>query len=962
MIKQSMKYFLSLIIFFGYLVAGSTGKIGGRIVDEKTGDPLVGVNIIVAGTMLGAASSIDGSFMIINIPPGRYSVSASMIGYKKYTITDVNVSVDRTTRLEFDLSETIIEGEEITVVAKRKTVELDRTNSASYINRSEIELLPVTSLEDIIQLQAGVVSDAGGDLHIRGGRSREIAYMIDGIPVTDNYSQSGGSMVEIENNFIEELQVITGTFNAEYGSAQSGVVNVVTKMPGTKYEGSIEQLMGGFYSPNKPQYIALDTFQPTSEKEIKISFSGPLLNLKKLGKIGFFLNGRLIDSNGWLNGERRYMPEDGWEIAVYREWYSATFDPKDPLIIPIPDSLHTGDGKIIPMDWEKTVNMNLKLVYKPLPSLTFSLNSFFNDSYGKGFSSSWRFCPDGNSTWADQSMSYMLVMTHSPSVNLFYNLRYSFQKSNSQRYTFKDSNDPRYQITAVNAWDPGKLTGYDFGGISSWNRNYDEQLIHLTNGDITWQINNNIQIKSGFETKSYSFQYLNSPMREKLGYETMQFPWSRSEIFDFEIPYKVFLDSTANYEFGNLRLRETHPDSAFDHLFYIDYTRKPMEASGFSQTSLELGKVILNAGVRLDYFKPNDRWAPDYSIVYPEFVGADGYYVQAKSKYKFSPRFGLSFPISTKGALRLSYGHFFQIPSYEKMYQNPVLSHYNQFSIIGSRIGNPNLKPENTVQYEVGYQQELTSNLVMELAVFHKDIKDLLGIEILTLSNAATFYRYVNKEYGNSSGATLSFNYSSPDGKFDTGVDYTYMLAKGSASSPEMLRNISVLSGPGMGSYTIAVRKIKYLDWDQRHSLNATMSYSPNKKWNINLVSQLGSGLPYSPSTLDPSISLPGGEWDNAGRKPVRWGVDFKLVRSSVLFGYNSRFIINVFNIFNQLNENHVRSITGRAGPNAYLPEINRLRNNRILRIDEFSLDEANYNPSNYSRPRLIQFGIMVHF
>ena len=272
---------------------------------------------------------------------------------------------------------------------------------------------------------------------------------------------------------------------------------------------------------------------------MKVSFSGPLFNLEKFGKLGFFLNGRLVDSNGWLNGERRYMPEDGWEIEVYREWYSATFDPKDPLVIPLPDSLHTGDGEIIPMDWEKMMNMNFKLVYQPFPKLTLSLNSFFSDSYGKGYSSSWRFCPDGNSSWANQSTSYMLVMTHSLYENLFYNLRYSFQRSSSQSYTFENSDDPRYQTTAVNAWDPGKLTGYDYGGISSWNRRSDEQLIQLVNGDITWQINNIIQIRSGFEAKSYSLHYQNSPMREILGYETMQFPWSRSEIFDFEIPYGV---------------------------------------------------------------------------------------------------------------------------------------------------------------------------------------------------------------------------------------------------------------------------------------------------------------------------------------------------------------------------------------------------------------------------------------
>ncbi len=202
MFRSIVKYIIFLLFISSLVFSGSTGKIGGRIVDNTTGKPLAGVNVIVTGTGIGAASGLDGSYMIINVPPGSYSINATMIGYKKHNVTNVIVSVDRTTRIEIELSETVIAGEEVTVIAKRKNVELDRTNTASYINREEIESLPVSTVDDILQLQAGIVSDAGGNLHIRGGRSREIAYMVDGVPVTDTYSQSGGSMVSIENNFI----------------------------------------------------------------------------------------------------------------------------------------------------------------------------------------------------------------------------------------------------------------------------------------------------------------------------------------------------------------------------------------------------------------------------------------------------------------------------------------------------------------------------------------------------------------------------------------------------------------------------------------------------------------------------------------------------------------------------------------------------------------------------------------
>ncbi len=955
---------LALLVSVGFLLlwttvqAGVTGKIAGTVTDRATGDPLPGANVVVEGTTRGAAADANGKYLILNMPPGTYTLIVRMMGYNTTRITNVVVYTDRTVQQDCELTMKVVEGEEVMIVAGREPIEFDRTNTASYVRQEEIEAMPVTTMAEIVQLQAGVITDAGGGLHFRGGRSREIAYLIDGVPVTNNFSQGGGSNVSIENNFIKELQVITGTFNAEYGSAQSGVINVVTKVPEQGYHATLEAITGGYYAPDSPMFIGLNSYNPANDREIRFSVSGPLPFPRRWGRLGFFVNGRIVDNDGWLHGERRYMPEDGWEIEVYREWYRATYDPRDPLVIPIPDSMHTGDGKIVPINWSKKYNINTKLVYQPTPAITLSYNMFLSSSNGKSFSQSWRFCPDALPYWFNDNITHMLVFTHAVGEQLFYNLRYSYQENHSKSYTYENANDPRYQRTAVNAWDPGAITGYDYGGIYSWDRRWNDRKLHLVNGDVTWQINKVMDIKMGFEAKYHDLHYKNAPLKEVLGYEMLQFPYTRSEIRGLELPYEFFRDATAKYEYGNIRLRETRPDIPEDDLWYIDYNRYPEEGAAYAQTKLTMGEVILNAGVRYDIFRPKDRYAPDYTQVYPELVGDDRYYTRAKAKQQFSPRFGLSFPISEKGAMRLSYGHFFQAPSFEKMYQNPVLPHFNQFSIMNSRIGNPNLRPEKTVQYELGLQQGLSDDVSMEITVFYKDIRDLLGMEILTLSNATTFYRYINKEYGNSSGITLAFDYREPTGILTANLDYTYMIAKGTASSAEAVRDVAILSGRNKGAFTLATRRIDFLGWDQTHSLNAAVSIRPMTNLYVSVLGQLGSGLPYSPATLDPNIEIPGGWWANAGRKPLRWTIDLKINKSFKFRNLRYGIYINFFNLFNHLDENHVNAITGRAGPNAYLPEIARKRYSRLEQVGEFTREEADYDPTDYSRPRMIQFGL----
>ena len=254
---KNLKFITTIFLLFQLLYAGTTGKISGKVVDEND-EPLIGCNIIVKGTSYGAATNLEGEYFILNVPPGIYQISASMIGYGTVTIEGAQVIVDLTARADFSLRPETIEGEEIVVTAEKPTVRLDQTSMSAVVSSEDIENLPVTDVGDIIELQAGIVRDPNGGFHVRGGRSSEVSFWVDGVATTDSYDGSSG--LEIENAGIQEVQVISGTFNAEYGQAMSGIVNVVTKDGGQNYDGNLDFYAGGYHSNHSDIYSLSSPF------------------------------------------------------------------------------------------------------------------------------------------------------------------------------------------------------------------------------------------------------------------------------------------------------------------------------------------------------------------------------------------------------------------------------------------------------------------------------------------------------------------------------------------------------------------------------------------------------------------------------------------------------------------------------------------------------------------------------
>jgi len=248
------KYLLSFFsILFSLLLlsqlelyAAGTGKIVGKVTDTQTGEELIGINVLVENTTIGAATGIDGTYIINNIEPGLYSLVFSGVGYQKKIVTDVRVSSDFTTTIDIQLSTEAIGLETIIVQATRPMVRKDLTSSQTNIDDSQIKSLPVESISQILSLQAGITKGAGGELHIRGGRSTEIAYNVNGVSAINPYDF--GRTVQISTNAVQEVSVVSGTFNAEYGNALSGVVNTITREGGSKYTGTLSYYTGDYIS------------------------------------------------------------------------------------------------------------------------------------------------------------------------------------------------------------------------------------------------------------------------------------------------------------------------------------------------------------------------------------------------------------------------------------------------------------------------------------------------------------------------------------------------------------------------------------------------------------------------------------------------------------------------------------------------------------------------------------------
>ena len=827
--------------------AGTTGKIAGTVTDHL-GNPVIGATVLLLGTPYGTMTDANGEYFIINLQPGTYDLQARIVGMETRTIEGVQVLADLTSRIDFHLASETVGHTYIQVTDQRSLILKEVTTTLSIVDRQEIRTMPVAGLQDLMVRQAGSTLH-DGILHVRGGRTGEVAYLVDGVSQIDPINNT--MFAELPLSAISETSVMSGGFGAEYGNAQSGVVNIVTREGSEQFTG--ELLLSG----NNWSALGLSDESGWSQGG---PFREKRLNLEAAVGGPEPLTSSLLPAIGVsVPGEVRFFASAEWlQIGGGRE----------------------GDGYWM-NEWEERLVLSAKLTHRITPATRLNLSCYYdNRDYGwvdwawnryetpyidedTGDTLAW----GENVEWGLPSRfmdnySITASLTRTLSENSFLELRlnhlqnYFYYRIRSQDGGFIGEGYDHDDWLGYTPYRVQDTDGFYRDGHHRFVWGDQKSLTYSMALDLTSQVSPQHQIKAGVEARYF-------------------------DVYDFSV------DAASG---GNIYLNEYH---SF-----------PNSGGIYVQDRMEYRGMIVNAGLRFDYFDPNfDSYPADPgNPVQPGTTPEDPDHiidpVSVPIKYHVSPRIGFSHPVTERDVLHFTYGHYFQNPGFFQMYYGSDYDLSGGFPL----VGNPDLEPEETVSYEVGVRHQFDDVTLLGVTGFYKDITGLVDTERNFYSAVDAYDRYINSDYGNVRGAELNL-LRRPRGFWSFNLSYSYAVAKGKSSSAAQ-NYLYAWAG------WILPRRESYLDWDQRHTANLELDFrvpegeGPRlagypflEGFGAHISWRWGSGFPYSQSgqgTAQPEI--------NGRRFPWTMSTDLRLNREFRLGPLMMDAFMEVRNLFDRRN------------------------------------------------------------
>jgi outer membrane receptor protein involved in Fe transport len=869
-------FFLSAVVAVLFLGAPAAhaetrGKLTGTITDARTREPLIGVNIVLAGTAMGAATDPDGVFLILNVPAGTYEVRISSIGYSTRVVRDVRINAGQTTTLNEALTEEVVQGQEVIVVATRPVVDTRQTSAVSILDRKDISALPVQELNDIVNLQAGVV-----DGHFRGGRVGEVQYQVDGVSINNPYDNSAS--IRIDKSILQEVQVVSGTFDAEYGQAMSGVVNAVLRSGSTdRFEYSVE-MFGGDYTGSVSRFPHIDRISPAAIQSYQFSLSGPT----PLPSTTFLLSVRRYTDDGYLYGQRRFSPFD-------------TSRPGEGAFYP------TGDNALVPMSFFREWSGQAKIATRISGDMQLSYQAVFNRSERGSYSYGWRLNPDGLKQPRSLALVHGLDWTHTLSQTMFYTFSLRQNYFDYKDVKYDDINDPRYYT----AKGPVSDANYEYGAVIQGvdlGRFMQRTDSYVAKGSLTWQATRIHLLKAGFEAQGAAIQFG---------------------------PPGILIASTNAQGVQVITPFVNHPEQP------RIVSNHPLWFSSFVQDKMEFTDLLVRAGARLELFHARTTIPGDLANPANAIPGAPVKVpVGTTIKASLAPRLGISYPITDLASVFFSYGHFYQYPALSNLFANndySVLRNLQAGGISYGVMGNPDLRPERTTQYEFGYKGALTEAFGLDVSVYYKDIRDLLGVEFVSTYTAAEYARFTNVDFGNVAGATLALDYRA--GILSASLDYTFQTALGNSSDP---RETATRAAAGEDPRP----RVVPLGWDQRHTLNAVLGLSEAGSYSATVIARFQSGQPYTPVL---TAGFGGDIETNSGKKSASVIVDMRTEKQLDLFGVRLTVFSRIQNLFGATFSNGFIFASTGSPDYSLVPAVDR---NTLA------------DPSRFYAPRRIEIGL----
>ncbi|MFA6457313.1 MAG: TonB-dependent receptor [Bacteroidota bacterium] len=923
--------------------ASKVGTIVGRVVDERNGEGLPSVNILVKGTYYGASSDFDGNFTVKNINPGSYNIDVTLLGYKTVQYSGIKVEGGQTMELNVKMSESVLSlGQEVVIIGEKRLFDVEETSSKRTVKSEDLAIAAVQNVKDAVGLQTGVVQ-SDNEIHIRGSRGYENAYLVDGVSVQDVLGGTGFGL-QVATEAIQEIEVITGGYNAEYGQATSGVVNITTKDGGDKYRGSIS------YKTDRINGTTSRHFFNNDIGEANLSGPVPLVDLIIPGTFSFFISASANVTDGytrWQENTNSGKPTGAYTFYTPTQLFSSIFHGKD-FAFRLSNAF-SGTGKFT---WKPTSTEKLTYAFNGSVSIdqnTATVKTTLDrEEPSPGYQYEFQKILDSAQTFTQVNSQHSLSWTHTLSPKMFYEIRLSNYNAHVRgdangklydRYT-----EPRDIVTFPIQYYPRDTVGgvgvipgdgfYDVGSPNSWR---DHSINDYTlKFDFTNHFSENNKFKTGFEAKFQDFQMID-----------IYQPWIKPRGLNNDI-----------------------------------YSVHPASGALYAQDNITISGMVLNFGMRFDYWFPgkyvddaiNDPTNTIISAdIKKEYLNQTSLLFGQRWKGRISPRLGISHPVTDNQTLFFSYGHFSKLPKPTYVYSKLN----GKSSLSGNQtIGNPNLNPETTVAYELGLRNQFTEDDVLTVTAYYKDIFDYITSRSFTLSDQKysnkKFNIYVNSDYARNRGLELEYTHRFTP-SFKSTLSGTYSISTGkSSSATEALYNVTT---SGLESSI----KENYVSWDRplQVSLVSNLNVKKNEPlwdfapgvlddYNVFVRAFYQSGKRYTEQFYN-GIGTDGRpqyipNYENPYQKNGEYWfyVNMNIEKYYELPFAKLTISLEIQNLFNNKNSQLINPITGRAYE--YGDRTTNSYNDPLYPDLQGSISPYPYDPSRYLAPRNARLGISLRF
>ncbi len=944
--RSRVLFLLALLLVPGLLFAqGTTGKIKGVVTDKESKEPLIGATVSIQGTSYGAATDIEGSYVILNVPPGTYVLTASYVGYQSVSVSNMIVNTGLTTERNFGLASSNVELQPIEIVAERPLVNKSATNAVRITTREDIDALAVRGVNNIIALSPGVVLQ-DNTVFIRGGRQDEVGYYLEGVPITN--AMVGGRAVTLVQDAIEEIQVQAGGYNAEFGGANSGIVQSQLKSGTSVMKASIQYATDNLGFKGKSSVFdgkkTLGSYQYGSN-ELTATLSGPVVN----DKIKFF---GLFNYN--FNRDQNPQPFPGISLGTIQDPVSG-----DTIRMEYPAGPVYGNSS-----QQFTYTGTLTTDLKPITlrfSGTYTAGTSFNAFSGARVA--------GNianilNTGRIEKVtatngSFSAKITHLLNPTTYYDLSLGYFRQTSNTFDpLLEDDFMHYGDSLTNAQAGvtnfasrylrpvgAKIFTFEFNAPGNPVADYVKfrrENISLSGG-LSTQIGSQHSVKIGGEYERYTMR--NYSLGNEGAFAIAGLVAQNDLLADGD-PQKLSLKqiminrgvNNFGYDvFGN----ETDAEG-------IDAPKHPIFSAAYIQDKVEFKDLVLNLGLRFDYINSDSKTFaqpdfPDATInketgeIYTDYVGpVDSGLVSVSSFKSVSPRIGMSFPVTDRTVFHTQYGKFVQQSRLRDIYQGYYATGSNIRGgfFIPAPVGF-DIRPTRTTQYEIGFSQQISDFASFDITGYYKDIQDQIIYEQQNTRTGSKYGAYnvlVNGDFATTKGVEFTYNMRRTKRVQMTG-SLSFNDAQGTGSFPNSNRGI--VASPIDGVTIFKPKYVSPLEFNNtiRGSVNLDYHFGVNdgptalQQFGGSMLFTFNSGHPFT--TGKGGADLEGDARDrqpleplNSSSTPWQFQVDLKLDKSfSLMDKMNANVYLLVVNLFDMRNIENVFLRTGTTTDDGYLSD-----------------------------------------